>query len=489
MGCFEGSCESESNHLFSLGTEVEVSSDEPGFKGSCYLATIIELPTPKKLKKARVEYRTLLTDDGSEQLKEYVDQACIRPLPPQEVAAQDLEHGEVVGAYCRDGWWTGVVVKVLGNSKYRVFFENPPDVIEFDRKDLRVHLEWVKGKWVRPEKRQETGSIFSSGMDVEVNVKKENLCDAWFPAILIKDNRDDTFLVKYESSRNGVEADFGSITVDFLHIRLSPPPPHADKKYDVLEKVDAFCDLAWRAGVIARRITDTRYLVYFKHANEDRIINQSEIRPRVVWKDGKWVSRYQEVLLAPDIQEHLRHAKTTSNPEGTVQVESSGGTKDDMGNETPLSANSIKNLIELSSPGDEKEAQYTLTQSTKKMKLPTTPQGNSTDSHPSKKLITRKTAGEMLFAAECKLRKQRKKISTEAVSRLDTANSGGKKTRHSEVDGNKPSAVDATEVWPKQQKHSQLDSEKTTPGKRKRRLSMKLKVKSPSSSASGHLMV
>lgn len=153
MGCFESSCESESNHLFSLGTEVEVSSDEPGFKGSCYLATIIELPTPKKLKKARVEYRTLLTDDGSEQLKEYVDQACIRPLPPQEVAAQDLEHGEVVGAYCRDGWWTGVVVKVLGNSKYRVFFENPPDVIEFDRKDLRVHLEWVKGKWVRPEKR------------------------------------------------------------------------------------------------------------------------------------------------------------------------------------------------------------------------------------------------------------------------------------------------------------------------------------------------
>ncbi|KAF5455429.1 hypothetical protein F2P56_025003 [Juglans regia] len=484
MGCFESSCESESNHLFSLGTEVEVSNDEPGFKGSWYLATIIELPTPKKLKKARVEYRTLITDDGSEQLKEYVDPAYIRPLPPQEVAAQDLEHGEVVGAYCREGWWTGVVVKVLGNSKYRVFFENPPDVIEFDRKDLRVYLEWLNGKWVRPEKLQETGSIFSSGMDVEVNVKKENLCDAWFPAILIKDNRDDTFLVKYKSSRNGVEADFGSITVDLLHIRLSPPPPHADKKYDVLEKVDAFCDFAWRAGVIARRITD-KYLVYFKHANEDRIIDQSKIRPRVVWKDGKWVSRYQEVLLAPDIQEHLRHAKTTSNPEGTVQVESSGVTKDDMGNKTPLSANSLKNLIELSSPGDEKEAQYTSTQSMKKMKLPTTPHGNSTDSHPSKKLITRRTAGEMLFAAECQLRKQRKKISTEAVSRLDTANSGGKKTRHSEVDGNKPSAVDATEVWPKQQKHSQLDSEKTNSGKRKKRISMKSKVKSPPSSASG----
>lgn len=152
MGGFEGSCESESNHPFSLGAEVEVSSDEPGFKGSWYLATIIELPTSKKIKRAKVEYRTLLTEDGSEQLKEDVDQAYIRPLPPQEVAAQDLEHGEVVGAYCRDGWWTGVVVKVLGNSNYRVFFENPPDVLEFDRKELRVHLEWLKGKWVRPEK-------------------------------------------------------------------------------------------------------------------------------------------------------------------------------------------------------------------------------------------------------------------------------------------------------------------------------------------------
>lgn len=153
---------------------------------------------------------------------------------------------------------------------------------------------------------------------------------------------------------------------------------------------------------------------------------------------------FQEVLLTPDIQEHLRHAKTTSNPEATVQVESSSVIKDDMDNKTPLFANSVKNLIEHSSPGDEKEARYALMQSMMKMKLPT-PDGNSTDSHPSKRSITRKTTGEMLVAAASQLRKERNKISTEVPSRLGTPNSGAK-TRHSEVDGNKPSAAGAMEA-------------------------------------------
>lgn len=133
-------------------------------------------------------------------------------------------------------------------------------------------------------------------MAVEVNIQKENLSDAWFPAIVIKENGDDTFFVKYESSD---ESNHGKVAVDFLHIRASlPPPPQANIKYDVLEKVDAFCDFAWRPGLIAKRINDTRYLVYFNRTNEDKIINLSNIRPRVEWKDGKWVSRYQVFSLS-----------------------------------------------------------------------------------------------------------------------------------------------------------------------------------------------
>ena len=46
-----------------------------------------------------------------------------------------------------------MVKKALGKSRYRVFFENPLDVIEFEVKDLRVHLEWLEGKWVQPTKQ------------------------------------------------------------------------------------------------------------------------------------------------------------------------------------------------------------------------------------------------------------------------------------------------------------------------------------------------
>lgn len=134
-------------------------------------------------------------------------------------------------------------------------------------------------------------------MDVEVNVEEENLLDAWFPAIVIKENKDDTFLVKYQSSRNGDEAELGKVTVDLDHIRPSPPAPHTDRKYNVLEKVDAFCDCAWRAGLIARCVTDTKYLVYFKQTNEDRVFNQSTIRPRLQWKDGEWFNGPQ--VLSP----------------------------------------------------------------------------------------------------------------------------------------------------------------------------------------------
>ena len=140
------------------GTPVEVSSDEEGFRGAWYLATILESPpksTSKKRKKALVQYSTLLSEDGSSPLTEYVDPAFIRPLLPNEKEDAQLgfEVHDIVDARYRDGWWSGVVRKVLEKSKYRVYFDNPPDIIEFERKDLRVHWNWINGKWVRPEKK------------------------------------------------------------------------------------------------------------------------------------------------------------------------------------------------------------------------------------------------------------------------------------------------------------------------------------------------
>ncbi|KAK9904575.1 hypothetical protein M0R45_000597 [Rubus argutus] len=162
MAGFEGHSESQQhNQLFSAGSEVEVRSDEEGFKGAWFRATIVQSPASsasKKRKRALVEYKTLVTEDGSQPLKEQVDSAYIRPLPPQ-VGDQNLEEGHIVDADYRDGWWTGVVHKVIKhNSKFSIFFENPPDVLEFDRDRLRLHQDWVAGIWVRPNKQEILGA-------------------------------------------------------------------------------------------------------------------------------------------------------------------------------------------------------------------------------------------------------------------------------------------------------------------------------------------
>lgn len=149
--------DAEHQILFQKGVEVEVTSDEEGFKGAWYRATVLEsVPksASKKRKKALVEYKSLVTEDGSGPLSEQIDISYIRPLPPQEESSNEaFDVNDVVDAFYRDGWWTGTVRKILEDGKLRVYFDNPPDLLEFEAKDLRPHWDWLDGNWVRPEKQ------------------------------------------------------------------------------------------------------------------------------------------------------------------------------------------------------------------------------------------------------------------------------------------------------------------------------------------------
>ncbi|GAB4830607.1 hypothetical protein Ancab_020373 [Ancistrocladus abbreviatus] len=71
----------QTHHYFPVGSEVEVTSDEEGFKGAWYVGKVLKSP-PKSLKnKLFIEYKSLLSDEnGSEPLKEYVDVSFVRPV-------------------------------------------------------------------------------------------------------------------------------------------------------------------------------------------------------------------------------------------------------------------------------------------------------------------------------------------------------------------------------------------------------------------------
>ncbi|KAL4562094.1 hypothetical protein LXL04_034286 [Taraxacum kok-saghyz] len=168
---------------FTKGSTVEVSSDEEGFYGAWYVATLVDIvdasPTKTRGSNKRnrdkkkvgylVRYATLFKEDNvNEHLTETVHPSYVRPLPPlnlrrdndnQLVVAEaeteegnggDFELYDVVDAYLRDGWWIGVVRKVIVDGemkKYVVSFECPPEELEFEGSQVRYHVDWIKSRW------------------------------------------------------------------------------------------------------------------------------------------------------------------------------------------------------------------------------------------------------------------------------------------------------------------------------------------------------
>ncbi|KAK2968316.1 hypothetical protein RJ640_021705 [Escallonia rubra] len=351
-------------------SQVEVSPDEDGFRGSWYVATVLDHPNSRKkspyYRKVRVQYHTLLADeDGSKPLKEHVSVDLIRPCPPPDFdLGREFELNDVVDAFYRDGWWTGVISRVVAD-RFLVSFSNPPDEIEFSASDLRVHREWVDGRWLRPDKQRTAGLLFSAGKKVEVFFDEEEPCNVWFPATVLEDLGNGSFLVNRSP---GAGDGTSKVIVDSLHIRPSPPLLK-NKTFDLLEKVDAFYDFGWWSGVITKELADSRYVVFFKHTNKEKELNYAEIRPHMEWKDGKWFSTSQvpsppsllivtdnflfdDILSLPDYQGHRGLACKSTN---RTEMAGSSGAKNGNSKEIPCPLNSRENQLEQSN-GNENES-------------------------------------------------------------------------------------------------------------------------------------
>ncbi|XP_030539167.1 DUF724 domain-containing protein 10-like isoform X2 [Rhodamnia argentea] len=149
-----------SAEYWSKGSRVEVTSKETGFKGAWFDAIVVEPPVyhKSKYKKKRltlIEYTTLLSDDGDTPLREYSDAIFIRPLPPGEGEEVVLEENLVVDTYDRDGWWAGVIARITKQGDYLVAFDDPPHVLVFPRDRLRLHRDFLNGRWSLPPKFSE----------------------------------------------------------------------------------------------------------------------------------------------------------------------------------------------------------------------------------------------------------------------------------------------------------------------------------------------
>ncbi|XP_020236370.1 DUF724 domain-containing protein 6 [Cajanus cajan] len=126
------------------GDKVEVCSNEDGFLGSYYAATVLS-----RLDNGLyvVRYDTLLQDDESQPLSETLFPKELRPAPPP-LPAKDFSLYQRVDAFDNDGWWLGQITGRCDHSKYYVYFVTTNEEIAYPASRIRVHQEWLNGEWV-----------------------------------------------------------------------------------------------------------------------------------------------------------------------------------------------------------------------------------------------------------------------------------------------------------------------------------------------------
>ncbi|XP_038999207.1 protein AGENET DOMAIN (AGD)-CONTAINING P1-like isoform X2 [Hibiscus syriacus] len=335
------------------GSQIEISSNDPGFLGSWYTGVLIKrAPSKKPNNKFVVEYTHLFEDEaGTKPLRETADAVDLRPPAPRE-KVRKFKFSEEVDAFHNDGWWEGVITKELENGRFHVYFKRSKEQLEFGEDQLRLHREWIKGAWTPPleedkhvkesdevvtegkmdynqvvargklecdntaiKKKDDnsaskkklksdlaaSGGKFESneitkyreGERVEVTSDEDGFEGAWFTGTIVKALGKDRYLFQYDCLRTDDDTDFLKEKFDALHIRPCPPEIFMADSFQKLDEVDAFYLDGWWVGVISKvlnSLSETNYEVYFKATQEEMKFKYSELRIHQDWINGKWVT-------------------------------------------------------------------------------------------------------------------------------------------------------------------------------------------------------
>jgi hypothetical protein len=130
---------------FAKGSKVEVTSNDDGFHGAWFQGTALKYVNNKIL----VEYDALKADDEITPLTEAIEVQHVRPCPPDIPVTSGFNLLDEVDACWNDGWWVGVISKVNSGDRYMVYFRSSTEETEFGHEQLRLHCDWVGGRWMR----------------------------------------------------------------------------------------------------------------------------------------------------------------------------------------------------------------------------------------------------------------------------------------------------------------------------------------------------
>ncbi|KAI3730145.1 hypothetical protein L6452_18821 [Arctium lappa] len=289
--------------IFSEGTRIEVKSDEEGYHGSWYVATVVGSVGKGQL---LVQYDTLTTDDGLQPLVEMAHASNVRPLPVIINRMDRFKMLEEVDAWYNDGWWVGLVSKVLAGLKYAVYFWTTNEEYEFEHSKLRPHQELINQKWVasflRPKlavkprlekvKIQTDGRTLMAGvlrgLKVEIAHGEKGYVTTWYPAVILGSVHNGKYLVEYRTLKTDKGRELVKEEVDVLCIRPCPTIIQRAHQFQTNDGVDAWDVIGWRCGRIYGTVKESKYAVYFRATDTVAEFQHADLRPSQDFIDGTW---------------------------------------------------------------------------------------------------------------------------------------------------------------------------------------------------------
>lgn len=180
-------------------------------------------------------------------------------------------------------------------GRYGVCFPGTKEELEFEEADIRDHVSWTKGKWLYKDDAEGGRNVtFGIGSHVEVSRDKEKYGAAWFSGTVLKVIGKSYFFVEYkslwvddDSSRRMLRTEI----VDSQYLR--PSPPSESMNFRVLDEVEAPQHGGWFPGIVSKVLPGSRYIIKFKHQDEEMELDHAALRPHYLWNGGHWINSNQ----------------------------------------------------------------------------------------------------------------------------------------------------------------------------------------------------
>ncbi|KAH0859408.1 LOW QUALITY PROTEIN: hypothetical protein HID58_087669, partial [Brassica napus] len=199
--------------------QMVLSLQEDGFKGSWFRAILEQNPIRLKGEKLWVCYKTLLNEDGVNPCKETIERCFIWPVPAECLnEGVVFKEGSVVDAYFNNGWWIGVIVVERPDGSFFVYFDDPPDIMRFNKSQLRPHADWTGSEWVKSKNKVLNQHMFRTMKLVEMTRKISESEDIWVRALVITEiqggDRRNFLIKRCTSSQNLSDEAEGKHTIN-----------------------------------------------------------------------------------------------------------------------------------------------------------------------------------------------------------------------------------------------------------------------------------